>query len=124
MTSPNGNAGAYGPLSASVVLDASGNGVVSFQATGVKLQINYTRVSVSTNTKEAIATIYKQQIGAAYQVEGSMAGSTGDTSDTVFYLNDGERIYVVWTGGDVGATATAVITGWSSVPDRGFRAVH
>jgi hypothetical protein len=124
MTSPDGNAGSYGPVSASVTLDASGNGMVSFAATGVKLQINYTRVSVTTNTKEAIATIYKGQVGAAYQIEGSMAGSSGDTSDTVFYLNDGERIYIVWTGGDVGAVATAVVTGWQSVPGRGFRAIH
>lgn len=125
MTNPLGDqAGLYGPTFASVVLDANGNGRVRFQASGQKIQIISTRVSVSTNVKEAIATIYKGNIGATYQIEGSLAGSSGDTSDTNFYLNDGESIYIVWIGGDVGATATATVSGWASVPGRGFRAIH
>jgi hypothetical protein len=125
MTDPLGDqAGLYGPFQQSVTLDANGNGTVRFQAQGQKIQIISTRVTCSTNVKEATATIYKGNIGQSYEIEGSMAGSTGDTSNTNFYLNDGDSLYVVWVGGDIGATATAIISGWASVPGRGFRAVH
>lgn len=117
-------AGLFGPVSASVVLDASGGGFVSFQATDKKLEINNLSVIVGSNVKESTANVYKGQVGALYRLSGSYAGSTGDSNNDTIYLNQGERIIVVWTGGDVGATATATISGWSSVPDGGFRAVH
>lgn len=117
-------AGLYGPYQSSTILDTNGNGSVRIAATGQKVQITSTRVTVSTSTNEAIATIYKNAIGQQYEIEGSLSGSTGDTSDTTFYLNDGDSLYVVWTGGDAGATATAIVSGWASVPGRGFRAIH
>lgn len=118
----NDVAGIFGPFPASTVLDSSGIGSVTLQAKGQKLQIISTRVKCSSAVKEAVARIYRGTQG--YEVEGSLAGSTGDTSDTVFYLNDGDVLTVVWTGGDVGATATAIFSGWASVPGSGFRAVH
>jgi hypothetical protein len=117
-------AGLFGPVYASAVIDASGYAAVSFQATDKKLEINNLSVVVSTHVKEALATVYKGQIGALYRISGSYAGSSGDSNSDTIYLNQGETIYVVWTGGDVGATATATISGWASVPDGGFRAVH
>lgn len=117
-------AGLFGPVSASVVLGAGGTGYVRFQATDKKLEITNLSVSVSTAVNEAIATVYKGQIGSLYRLSGSYAGSTGDSNNDTIYLNQGEAIYVVWDNGDVGATATATISGWSSVPDGGFRAVH
>lgn len=122
---PDGTpAGLFGPLNATTVLDANGNGFVAFQAKGQKLQITSTRVFTSTTVKEAIAIIYKGIRDNAHQIEGSLSGSTGDTTNTVFFLNDGESIIIAWTGGDVGAIATAVVSGWASVPGRGFRAIH
>ncbi len=118
------NAGLYGPFQQSVVLNSNGNGTVRIQAQGQKVQIISTRVTCTTNVKEASATIYKGNVGQQYEIEGSLAGSTGDTSDTNFYLNDGDSLYIVWVGGDVGATATAIVSGWASVPGRGFRAIH
>jgi hypothetical protein len=117
-------AGLFGPVSASTILDASGTGSVRFQATDKKLEINNLSVIVSTAVNEAIATVYKGQIGSLYRLSGSFAGSTGDSNNDTIYLNQGESINVVWTGGDVGATATATISGWASVPDGGFRAIH
>lgn len=119
--SGNGSeAGLYGPYLATTTLDASGAGTVSVQAVGAKVQITSIRVFASSATNEAIATIYAKN----YQVEGTLAGSSGDTTDTSFFLNDGEKLVVQWAGGDAGATATAVFSGWQSTPMRGFRAVH
>lgn len=117
-------AGLYGPISQSVTLNGSGNGQVRFQATDKKLEINNLSVLVSSATNESIATVYKNNVGSQYRLSGSYAGSTGDSNNDTVYLNQGESLYVVWTGGDPGATATATISGFASVPDGGFRAVH
>jgi hypothetical protein len=117
-------AGLFGPLSASVTLAAGGIGSVRFQATDKKLEINNLSVICSTAVNEATATVYKGQVGTLYRLSGSYAGSTGDSNSDIIRLNQGECIYVVWDGGDVGAIATATISGWASVPDGGFRAVH
>lgn len=117
-------AGLFGPLYASATLSAAGTAMVSFQATDKKLEINNISVICSSNVKESIANVYKGQVGTLYRISGSYAGSTGDSNNDTVYLNQGETVYIVWTGGDVGATATATISGWSSVPDRGFRAIH
>lgn len=84
-----------------------------------------TRISVKCSTKvlESAATIYRGQIGDLYIQDVSYTGSTGDTSDTVHDLVDGENMYVVWTGADNGATATITISGTRSMPQGGFRAV-
>ena len=117
-------AGLYGPISATVTINGAGYGFVRFQATDKKLQITNLSVSVSTAVEEATATVYKNQIGSLYRLSGSYAGSSGDSNNDTVYLNQGESMYVVWTGGDAGAIATATISGWASVPDGGFRAVH
>jgi hypothetical protein len=117
-------AGLFGPIPATTVLGVGGTGVVSFQATDKKLEINNLSVQVSSHINEAIATVYKGQIGALYKLSSTYSGSSGDNNSDTIYLNQGEKIYVQWVGGDVGATATATISGWSSVPDGGFRAVH
>jgi hypothetical protein len=117
-------AGRFGPVFARTTLDAQGTGAVQFQATDKKLEITNLSVICSTADEESIATVYKGQIGELYRLSGSYAGSTGDSNNDKIYLDQGESIYVVWTGGDAGAIATATISGWSSVPGRGFRAVH
>ena len=117
-------AGKFGPIFARATLSAAGYGAVQFQATDKKLEINNLSVICSSNVLESIATVYKGQIGALYRLSGSYAGSTGDSNTDKILLDQGESIYVVWTGGDVGAVATATISGWASTPGRGFRAVH
>ncbi len=113
------------PVTGSVVLDGSGNGAIRFAPAGTKWQIDNISVQVSTAVNEATATVYKRQIGAAYRHSGTYAGSTGDNNqlEQPILLNDGEAMWVVWQGGDAGATATAVVIGKRTVPStRGFRA--
>lgn len=117
------NPAIFGPVFASVVLDASGAGSVSFQATGQSMEIRNMSVRVSTTSAESTATVYKNQIGAAYQLSATQSGSTGDNNADPIPLTDGEKIIIEWTGGDVGATATATISGVASVTGGGFRAV-
>jgi hypothetical protein len=111
------------PVSGSVVLDASGNGVLRFAPAGTQWEVQNISVQASSNTLEATATVYKRQIGDVYRHSGTYAGSSGDNNqlEQPIRLTDGEALYVVWEGGDVGATATAVITGRKTVPQRGFR---
>jgi hypothetical protein len=94
-----------------VTLDANGEGAIAFQATGSNIRITNISVRASSATAQAIATIYKGQIGDAYRMSGTNSGSTGDSISVPIDLFDGERIFVVWTGGDVGAIATATFSG-------------
>jgi hypothetical protein len=116
--------GILGPLQGSVVLDASGNGTVRFAPAGEQWSVTGVSVSASSNTKEATATMYKDYIGQQYRIAGTYAGSTGDTNDlsTPIPFVDGQPLYVQWIGGDVGATATAIVYGYKTVVNRGFRA--
>ena len=116
-------AGVFGPVSAEAVVDADGTASVQFQATGQELRITNLSVVCSSAVLESAATVYKNQVGALYRISATTAGSTGDNNDDAVVLRDGERIFVVWTGADVGATATATISGEASVNGRGFRAV-
>jgi hypothetical protein len=95
----------------SVVLDGNGSGVVSFQATGQNLIITNIFASVSTRTAQATAKIYKGNVGPQWQLGVTNSGSTGGSAVGTIALLDGETIYVAWTGGDIGATATATFTG-------------
>jgi hypothetical protein len=113
------------PVTANVTLDASGNGSIRLAPAGEKWRINNISVQASSAVNEATATVYKRFIGTAYRHSGTYAGSSGDNNqlDEPIRLNDGEPIWIQWTGGDVGATATVVLTGEKTVPSmRGFRA--
>lgn len=112
------------PLSASVVLDGSGNGTVRFAPVGATWFIDRIAVKVSTRVLEATAYMYQGFIGDQYLISNTLTGSTGDTStgDNIM-LTDGQALYVVWSGGDAGATATAIVSGRQTVTQRGFRAI-
>jgi hypothetical protein len=84
---------------------------VQFQATGKNLRITNLYASVSSQTNQAVCTIYKGQVGPPWSINGTNSGSTGAPASGAITLLDGESIYVVWTGGDVGATATATFSG-------------
>lgn len=110
--------------SGSAILDGTGYGTVRLAPAGEKWEIRRSRVECSTNTLEAVCRLYQGRIASSAVVDGTEAGSTGDTSDTVFYLEDGQALFVEWSGGDPGATATVTVSGWKSMPEGGFRAVH
>lgn len=116
-----------GPLNGMVVLGAGGYGALRFGPVGRTWDVTNVSVICSSAINEATCTIYKGQIGALYRNSGTYAGSSGDNNqmDVPLHLEDGEAMYVVWEGGDVGATATAVISGTQSIPagQGGFR-VH
>lgn len=115
--------GIFGPYPATVQLDSNGYGYIRFAPAGEQWLINNISVAVSTHVNEAVATVYLGQIGKAYVQSGTYAGSSGDSNDlsSPIPLRDGQPIYVEWTGGDAGATATAVISGYKTVVRRGFR---
>lgn len=94
-----------------VTLDGTGAGTVVFQATGQNLIITNIYGSVATQTLQAKATVSKGQVGAQWSLVNSNSGSTGFNANGTISLLDGETIYVAWTGGDAGATATATFTG-------------
>jgi hypothetical protein len=107
-----------------VVLDANGYGLIRLAPTGQKWEVTSTNVLCSSRVLESRCRIYLDQVGDAYAIDGTYSGSSGDTSDTVHYLTDGQPMFIEWSGGDVGATASVRIIGWASVMGMGFRAVH
>jgi hypothetical protein len=99
-----------------VVLNGSGNGTAKVGPLTERETWNPTMafVSVSTNTKEAVCAIFVgHDASAPYQVDASYAGSSGDSTGRVAgkVLRQGNFIWAVWTGGDVGATATLTVNG-------------
>lgn len=114
----------FGPIGGQVTLDGDGTGILRFAPAGESWNITNISVECSSNSNEATATVYKGQVGSLYRLSGTYAGSTGDNNqlDNPIHLNDGECIYVVWNGGDAGATATATISGNATIVNRGFRA--
>lgn len=111
------------PQQASVVLNGAGYGAIRLAPAGAAWDITRLSVKVSTNTLEAICRVYNGQIGQLYVIDTTFIGSSGSTTDTVYHLEDGQAIYVEWTGGDAGATATVNFSGVQSTPEGGFRAV-
>lgn len=109
--------------SANTLLDQDGNGVITLAPRGEKWQIDLSNVVCSTHILEAEVRVYIGQIADMNQIDGTYSGSSGDRSDTVIYLHDGEQVIFVWQGGDPGAQATVKITGWTTTPVGGFRAV-
>lgn len=103
--------GIFGPYPVTVVLDGSGNGTVAFQALGDNIRITNGYVSVSTQVNQAQCTAYKGQIGPQWALSSTNSGSTGAPLKGPLDLFDGEILYVRWTGGDAGATATLTVSG-------------
>lgn len=101
----------FGPIQQQVTLNGSGNGTVSFQATGANVRITNLYVRVSTSTNQAIATVYKGFISDGNRISSTNSGSTGAACHGTIDLLDGETAIVQWTGGDAGAVATATFTG-------------
>jgi len=110
-------------LPASVVLNGSGYGVIRIAPAGESWQVILLTIGVSSNNSEASFRAYSPILGPSYVKDTSEMGSTGDTSDTTYFLNDGTPLFLEWTGGDPGATARANLVYFKTVPSgRGFRA--
>lgn len=108
--------------SASVTLDGSGNGTLKMVPLGGSVTWLPASVSVkaSSSTREAACRIY---IGPSatdqYFVDGTLSGSTGDSTDRVSgYQVDthGRTLWAVWSGGDAGATGTMQVNGTEQLP--------
>lgn len=101
----------------SVTLDSSGNGTLSLKPWGGSVTWKPAVVSVkcSSDTSEASAKVYiGPSASDAYYVDGTLSGSTGDsTTNVAGYTIDthGNTLWVVWAGGDPGAQATCQING-------------
>jgi hypothetical protein len=107
---------------ASVQLDGSGNGTISMRPYGGNetWQPSLVSVKCSSNTNEAACRIY---IGPSasdqYYVDGTLSGSTGDSTGNVQgYTVDthGNTLWAVWEGGDPGAYATMQVNGTDLIP--------
>lgn len=82
-----------------------------------------TVVSVSTQettvTNEASCKIYcGDQVIQSNFVDGTLSGSTGDSTDRVTgqVITEGSNVWAVWAGGDSGAVATLNVQGTKQVP--------
>jgi hypothetical protein len=94
--------------SRSVVLDGSGNGVVTFGPGRPNTQWRIERISVqvSSNTNEPEFNVYRGTPNPGTFITGTYSGSN-DTDSQVSDspLFPGEYYSAVWSGGDAGARA-------------------
>lgn len=102
-------------LSATAVLDASGNGTsgeLGPSASGETWNVTLLSLRASTNVSEAVASVYLN--GAL--IGTTTWGSTGD-SDTGISLSlaVGQVLTAQWSGGDAGATGTLTAIGTRTV---------
>lgn len=107
------------PLSenASVTLDGSGNGTLRMVPYSGSLTWLPSVVSVkaSSAVSEASCKIYIGPSATdAYFIDGTLSGSTGDSTDSVNGRQvdtHGNTLWAVWAGGDAGAVATMQVSG-------------
>ncbi len=102
----------------SVTLDSSGNGVAQVGPQSAREVWHPERVHVSVNigqvTNEAQCIVYVgQTVGPNNFRDGTLSGSSGDTTDAVDSdeIKVGEYVFAVWQNGDPGAQATMAVTG-------------
>jgi hypothetical protein len=106
--------------SASVVLNASGNGTAKvgpLSSREVWSPANV-HVGVTTNVNEATCSIFVGLNASPNEFrDTTFSGSTGDSSDRVDAdeVHCGSYILAVWTGGDPGSQATLNVTGTKEV---------
>lgn len=110
----------FGPIYSNVTLDGSGNGSVSFTPNGAAARVSNIFFKVATSAAQAVVTIYKGQVAEGNIIFNSNSGSTGGNAKGNVDLFDGETVFVKWTGGDAGATATATFTG-QKIPFQDMR---
>ena len=107
------------PGTATVVLDASGNGVAKVGPIGAR-EIWFPQVasvSVSSNVNEASCKTFVGDPVSQTFVDGTLTGSTGDSTDRIsaYQVPLGWFVWAKWTGGDPGAVATLTVAGTKQV---------
>lgn len=112
--------GELGGVFGQVVLNASGNGTAKVGPMTEREVWNpaIAFVGASTNVKEAMCSIYVgHDTSPPYQVDSTYSGSSGDSTGRVAgkTVRQGNFIWAVWTGGDVGATATLTVNGTKEI---------
>lgn len=106
--------------SAQVVLGAGGNGSVAIGPLYSAQTWRPTMISikVSSNASEPTFNYYwGKTAGLANQLGGTFVGSNNQDTLDGRVLHPGDSWLCVWTGGDVGATASVTLTGKMEVPD-------
>lgn len=105
---------------ATVIFNASGNGTAKIGPLSGRetWQPQNVSVSASSNTNEASCAIYVgDRVAPTNFRDQTLSGSTGDATGKVSgdMVKSGHYIWAVWSGGDVGATGTMIVTGTKSV---------
>jgi len=111
-----------------VNLNASGYGIVKFVPNNSNWTIESITVTVAlaNNTAPVLQSVCRVYKGASLYVGNSIdttSTGNGDVSTGLsIQVRDQEWLQIEWTGGDVGAIATARIIGSRTVYGKGFRA--
>lgn len=120
-TGPNN--GTAGAVYSETLNGGGGSGTVQLGPTSPGELWHPSQVSVSCSAAVSTGTcqcsIYAGSAPSQSTfVDGTFSGDTGDTSDAIggHVINPGQSIFVAWTGGPPGATATAVVAGQRTVP--------
>jgi hypothetical protein len=104
-------------ITVSVALDGSGNGTAKIGPQTAREVWKPANVHVSVQipvVNEAQCKIYVgSSVNAQSFRDGTLSGSTGDTSDAVSadIIESSSFIWAVWTGGDANRQATMNVTG-------------
>ena len=103
-----------------MTLNGSGNGTAQLGPShpGETWTVSTVSVSCATDINEAQCKIYAGPSATqANYVDGTLSGSTGDSTNNVTQLLfPGEYVFAAWTGGDAGTTAIMNIQGTRTVP--------
>jgi hypothetical protein len=104
--------------SAQVTLDANGSGSVRLGPGRHGVVWTIQRVTVQTSTAVMVPTakVYRGGIGDAGFISGTFVGSFDVDDGLSEELHNGEYLTIAWTGGDVGAVATATWSGTEETP--------
>ena len=103
-------------VTATVKLDGSGKGTAQLGPQVVRefWQPSQASINVSTQTNEASCILYLgTTIISAQILQETLTGSTGDVYGfNGNFINPGQQLFAVWTGGDANATATLRVIGF------------
>lgn len=109
--------------SAQVTLSGAGAGQVGLgpAVPGVTWTVTGAYVQASSDTAEAVCTLYSAPVGpfqlsALNALGTTFAGSSGDTMGPAIDIGPGQQIVAAWTGGDPGAVATVTVWGTQDTP--------
>lgn len=121
MTTPGRQTVPIGPEgTATVTLNGSGNGTA--QAGPLTARERWSpgvaSVSAATNTAEAqCKIIVGSDVATGRFADGTLSGSTGDSTDAVSASDVpcGTYVFAVWAGGDPGTLVTLEVTGTKTI---------